>query len=384
MFFIIVTSVMTFLGLYVATRLIWPLPLPLWLRLLLSLVVLLLACKMTLLHRFLPREQILDVPDILLILLAWLHISVVLAALLTIVMDLLGLIPLLFGYAVHAPLARLAVAGVAGVLLAGLSVYNGLKPPQVVEVDVPVRNLPAELNGFRIGVLGDVHLGPLFREPWARTVADLTNEAAPDLIVTVGDIVDGRQEQMEDIVAPLADLRAPYGVYGVVGNHEYYSGLDAWRKHLPELGIRLLYNEHATITKNGATLVLAGLPDRVTLSRMLGEQPDLAKALKDSPQGDKVIYILLDHQPSGANDYAQHGIHAQFSGHTHGGVALPLQPLVARMNGGFVSGLYDVSGMSLLVTNGAGMWGGMPVRLGVPSQILIARLKPAAPAAEKK
>ena len=384
MFFFIVTSVMTFLGLYVAARLIWPLPLSLWLRLPLSLVVVLLACKMTLLHRFLPREQILDVPDMLLIALAWLHISVVLAALLTMVMDLLGLIPLLFGYAVHAPIARLAVAGIAGMLLAGLGVYNGLKPPQVVELDVPVRNLPAELDGFRIGVLGDVHLGPLFRESWARTVTELTNEAAPDLIVTVGDMVDARWEQMEDIVAPLAEWQAPYGVYGVVGNHEYYSGLDDWRKRLPELGIRLLYNEHATIAMDGATLVLAGLPDRVTLSRMLGEQPDLAKALKDSPQGDKVVYILLDHQPSGASDYAQHGVHVQFSGHTHGGVVLPLQALVARMNGGFVSGLYDVAGMSLVVTNGAGMWGGMPVRMGVPSQIVIARLKPATAEAEKK
>ncbi len=377
MFFLIVTSVMTFLGLYLSARLIWPLPLSVWLRLLLCLLVLLLANKMALMRVFIPRSEMLAVPDPLLLLLAWLHITVLLAAVLTVALDLLGLIPLLFGYAVHAPLARFGVAVLGGALLAGWGIHNGIKPPEVVELDVPVRHLPAELDGFRIGVLADLHLGPLFRADWAQTVVDRVEAAEPDLIVVVGDTVDGNQEQMAAITAPLEELEAPYGVFGVVGNHEYYSGLEYWRTRLPQLGIRLLYNEHADLDVNGATLVLAGLPDRVTLHQIHGEQPDLAKALKDAPEGEKVIRVLLDHQPSGARDYAQHGIDVQFSGHTHGGAVLPLKPLVAQFNDGFVSGLYDVEGMALVVTNGSGMWGGLPLRLGVPSQIIVARLRPA-------
>jgi predicted MPP superfamily phosphohydrolase len=171
----------------------------------------------------------------------------------------------------------------------------------------------------------------------------------------------------------LTRLRAAYGTYVIVGNHEYYAGLEAWLKAFPELGMRLLYNSHDRIRIGEADLVIAGLSDRVTLRGYVrGEKPDIEKALRGAPPGGaNAVRILLDHQPAGARGNAGHDLDIQLSGHTHGGLVIFMQKFVAMANGGFVSGLYDVDGMSLLVSNGTGLWGGMPLRLGVPGQIHI-------------
>jgi predicted MPP superfamily phosphohydrolase len=206
----------------------------------------------------------------------------------------------------------------------------------------------------------------------------LVNQADPDLVVFGGDIVDDSPGMLTAAMAPFRQLRAPHGAYVVMGNHEYYAGLEAWKRAFPALGLRLLLNQHAVIAVQQARIVLAGLADRVTLRGYPGEKPDLDKALAGAPEQDgNTVRIVLEHQPAGAAENAARGMDVQLSGHTHGGLVLFLQPLVARFNSGFVSGQYDVQGMRLIVSNGTGLWSGMPLRLGVPGQILILKLAPA-------
>ena len=102
--------------------------------------------------------------------------------------------------------------------------------------------------------------------------------------------------------------------------------------------------------------------------------PDLGIALRGAP-ADAPIIILLDHQPRKAREAASHGVALQLSGHTHGGMIVGLNRLVARGNAGFVSGRYEVGGMTLYVSNGTGLWPGFALRLGVPSEITRATLR---------
>ena len=99
------------------------------------------------------------------------------------------------------------------------------------------------------------------------------------------------------------------------------------------------------------------------------EAPDLDKTLAGAPEGAPVV--LLSHQPRFAHEYAAHGgISLQLSGHTHGGMIAGLPALLVKWaNRGFVSGKYQVGGMTLYVSNGAGLWNGFMFRLGVPSEI---------------
>ena len=124
------------------------------------------------------------------------------------------------------------------------------------------------------------------------------------------------------------------------------------------------------IEKDGARLVIAGLPDEMKGNKWHAgrETPDLEKTLAGAPEGAPVV--LLSHQPRFARDYAKYPISLQLSGHTHGGMIAGLPALLVKIaNRGFVSGKYQVDGMTLYVSNGAGLWNGFLFRLDVPSEI---------------
>ena len=176
-------------------------------------------------------------------------------------------------------------------------------------------------------------------------------------------------------IEPLRALRARDGVWVVSGNHEYFFEHDAWMQHYADLGMHVLANAHTTLVRGGGALVLAGVNDRSAFAtRHPG--PDLDAALAGSPSG--VPIVLLDHQPRNAPLAAARGVALQLSGHTHGGMILGLDRLVARGNGGFVSGMYKVGGMMLYVSNGTALWPGFALRLGRPSELTLFTLRRAA------
>ena len=125
-------------------------------------------------------------------------------------------------------------------------------------------------------------------------------------------------------------------------------------------------NDVPVLERNGGKLVLAGITDRAS-HRTGHPVRDLAAVLEGAPEG--VTVILLDHQPSDARNAAKLGVALQLSGHTHGGLILGLDRLAARANAGYVSGRYDVDGMTLYVNNGTALWPGFALRLGRPSEL---------------
>ncbi|WP_060847765.1 metallophosphoesterase [Methylobacterium aquaticum] len=260
---------------------------------------------------------------------------------------------------------RFAAAGLA-VLLAGIGVAQAARVPPVVEREVVIPGLPPAFEGYRLLQLTDLHLSRLFPASWARAVVARANAAGADAIVVTGDFIDGSVAMRRDDVAPLATLRAPDGVFGIPGNHEYFFDYPAWMAHLAGLGLRMLPNAHAVLARGEAALVLAGVTD-ASAPNAGQPGPDLAAALKGAPPGAPIL--LLDHQPRNARQAAARGVALQLSGHTHGGMIRGLDRLVARGNDGFVSGAYAVGGMTLFVGNGTGIWPGFALRLGRDSEM---------------
>ena len=263
--------------------------------------------------------------------------------------------------------AVLATVGMAGGTR-GARTWPGV--PRVKEETISVNHLPDGADGLTVAVLADLHVDGITRADRIRKIVERTNALNPDIVIIAGDFVDGTVPVHGDDLRPLADLKARYGVFGVPGNHEYYSGYEEWMEFLPTLGIRMLHNEH--VQTGGGAVVLAGVTDPVA-GIMGKEVPDIRKALAGAPE--KGVRILAAHQPRLAPEAAEHGVDLQVSGHTHGGMIAGIDRLVARFNEGFVSGLYTVGGMKLYVSNGAGIWNGFPIRIGVPSEIVLIRLR---------
>jgi len=306
-----------------------------------------------------------EFPRPLVILFNWVFGAIVLLAAFQIVLDLAGLAAMLggFGEAGFWVTARYAI-GIAAFALAAVGVHQAIGVPRVTEVAIAIPALPAAFEGYTLVQLTDLHISRLFPAAWTRAVVAATNRLDADLIVVTGDVIDGSVVSRHADVAPLRGLTARDGVYAIPGNHEYLSGYDQWMAHLGELGMQVLAN--AVLMRGADSLVLAGLTDPSArgANRPL---PDLDAALAGVPPVAPIV--LLDHEPGRARAAAARGVALQLSGHTHGGMIRGLHRIVARANGGFVSGRYAVGGMTLYVNNGTGIWPGFALRLGKPAEL---------------
>ena len=282
----------------------------------------------------------------------------------------------------HAPEApadperrRLVARAVAGgaVLAAGgataFAVTSALGEPQIHEVPVRLARLPRKLSGLSIAQITDLHVGRTIGEDEVRRVVAATNRLRPDVVAITGDLVDGSVAALERGVAPLAELRARYGVFFVTGNHEYYSGAPAWIAHLQRMGIRVLRNERVAIGDAGASIDLAGIDDWRSRGLAPGHGPDLARALAGRDPDRSLV--LLAHQPRGVDEAVRAGVELQVSGHTHGGQLFPFTLLTSLVYP-YLHGLYHhhepQADGQIFVSRGTGYWG-PPMRLGSPPEI---------------
>jgi uncharacterized protein len=271
-----------------------------------------------------------------------------------------------------APSAQATLLLALFVTFAGM--YIARRRPAIVEVRIPVIDLPPELHGFSIAQISDVHVGSTIKREFVESIVQRVNDLRADMIAVTGDLVDGSVQQLSAHTAPLAGLTARHGAYFVTGNHEYYSGERAWTEEIRRLGLRVLKNEHVVLKHDGASLVLAGVTDYSAHHFDPAERSDPAAALLGAPT-DAGAKILLAHQPSSAMAAAGAGFDVQISGHTHGGQFWPWN-LFVHLFQPFSSGLHKLKGLWIYVSRGTGYWG-PPNRFGVPSEITRIRLVPA-------
>jgi predicted MPP superfamily phosphohydrolase len=260
-------------------------------------------------------------------------------------------------------------AGLTATGITGYGVRTALGPPQLDRVQIPLAKLPRSMDGTRLAVVSDIHLGPLTGHNHSRRIVDLINSMDADIVAIVGDLVDGSVAELGPGAAALADIRAKQGAYFVTGNHEYYSGYQEWLAEVSRLGITPLRNDRREITTRGGVLDLAGVNDFG--GEAYGDGPDFAKALDGRDTSRPVV--LMAHQPLAAFEAAKHGVDLQVSGHTHGGQMAPFNLLVPLQQP-VTRGLGNVDGVPVYVTNGAGFWG-PPVRVGAPPQVTLIELR---------
>lgn len=279
----------------------------------------------------------------------------------------------------HDPARRLLLArgaaifaGLTATGLTGYGMRTALGPPQLDRVQIPLAKLPRSMDGLRIATVSDIHLGPLRGRAHTERIVAAINRLDADLVAVVGDLVDGSVAELGGAAAPLRDIRSRYGSFFVTGNHEYYSGVEEWVQEVDRLGLRVLQNQRLEIAARGGVLDLAGVNDPAGEGGTgLAAGPDYAAALGDRDTARPVV--LLAHQPVAAVEAAKFGVDLQLSGHTHGGQIVPFN-LAVRLQQPVVSGLGEVDGTKVYVTNGAGFWG-PPVRVGAEPQITLVELR---------
>jgi predicted MPP superfamily phosphohydrolase len=254
-----------------------------------------------------------------------------------------------------------------------------LTPPQLRRVRVGLSKLPAAMSGTRLVQITDLHVGQMIQRDYVADIVRRTNELSPDLVVITGDLVDGTPEHLGEFVEPLAQLRAPRGVFFVTGNHEYYAGVLPWLELLPKLGIRILRNERVSVGEGADVFDLAGVDDS-TGGRFLADHgADIPRALAGRDASRELV--LLAHQPKEIYTARDHGVGLQISGHTHGGQVWPFTWL-AHLIFPVAHGLARFGDTQIYVSRGTG-YVGAPIRLGAPSELTEIELVRAEPGASQ-
>ncbi|MFA6471187.1 MAG: metallophosphoesterase [Candidatus Latescibacterota bacterium] len=245
--------------------------------------------------------------------------------------------------------------------------YGARRSPRIVQVAVPVKNLPSDLEGFRIVQITDLHIGPTVKSGFVQRVVNQVQTLKPDVIAFTGDVADGSVQETGKDAAPLGGLSAPFGKYFVTGNHEYYAGPEAWITEMKRLGFTVLSNEHRVIERGNGRILIAGVTDYSAgnFNKKWTSSPEAALA-GDSP-GD--VKIILAHQPGSIFASAKAGFDLQITGHTHGGQYFPYKYLVG-LHEPYISGLHLHGNTFIHVSRGTGYWG-PPLRIGAPSEITV-------------
>lgn len=255
------------------------------------------------------------------------------------------------------------VSGIFTLGYLGVGLVEGRLFPKIESLRIPLRGLKGKITAAQIS---DLHIGGLIEENVVRGIVEQINALEPDFIVLTGDIVDTEVQKVPKAIDALAQLKAPLGVYFILGNHEYFHGIAPLINALKSRGIILLENACVQLQKGETQVNLAGVYD-VFGRRIKALEPNLEEALKNRKQQSPLI--LLAHQPKFALEVKEeHNVDLILSGHTHGGQIFPFSLLV-RLDQPYLAGLYQHNKRTQIYVNrGTGFWG-PPMRILASAEI---------------
>jgi uncharacterized protein len=244
--------------------------------------------------------------------------------------------------------------------------------------DVPVEGISSALSGFTVVQLTDIHVGPFMTGEELAGFVEATNRLKPDLIVLTGDFIAGSPMEVAPCVETLAGLRAHYGIFACIGNHEIYAKAEEiLTQGLEGCGIRVLRNHGVSAPVGNTRLALLGIDD------LRAGKPDLFGALNGIQKKGGEAKILLSHRPEIFPWASRAGVDLILSGHYHGGqIKLGRHPeslSVARFLTPYAEGFFqlpravsphesDKRRSTLFVGRGVGI-SGLPIRINCTPQI---------------
>ncbi|AQS58149.1 metallophosphoesterase [Desulforamulus ferrireducens] len=244
-----------------------------------------------------------------------------------------------------------------------LAIIYGVVHAKDIKIQPYEIAIPKKAKDLHVVLLSDVHIDSAKSKNYVDKMVRDINALKPDLVLLAGDTFDDRDiNTLKKEKVTLQGIQATYGVYGVLGNHEYYSGnLDEMINIFREANIRILRDEVIEV----AGVYLVGREDFRKKRKSL-------KELLQNVDPSKPI-ILLDHQPVALDEARDNGVDLQLSGHTHRGQFFPNQLITKR--------IYEVDygylakdNLQVIVSSGYGTWG-PPVRIGTQSEIVDIKIK---------
>ena len=265
---------------------------------------------------------------------------------------------------------RNGLIGLTGAVFAETA-YSTFEPDpyQTTFITIPIRDLPGQFEGFSITLISDIHSSVFMTKEMILHYIDAVNRLRSDLIVIPGDFVTSQVDEVYPVAEAVRELKAPFGVYGVLGNHDFYTkNPDRVAGEISASGITMLRNEYRILEKGDGKLYILGVDD-------FGNERNPVKIFKSVLQGsrEEIPKVLLCHRPYYFPQAAEQNIDLTLSGHTHGGQIIFVKIgrhviAPASLASPYVSGFYALGHSSLYVSRGIGTVG-IPLRLNCPPEI---------------
>lgn len=268
------------------------------------------------------------------------------------------------------------------------SIYHSIKSAiiketnkwELIKIQIPIKKLPEKLKGFHIAHISDLHAGPYLSLKRFKFFVNKVNELKPDIIVVTGDMLHYSIKDLPIVIEGLSLLKAKYGVFNILGNHDHYDNYTILVKAFKKAGLKLLIEETQTIKVNGKKINIIGIDYPVVGKPVQFDYYDQIVRAKKKAEVD-AINILLAHNPGAFPSAVELGIQLTLSGHTHGGQLILgeteffgkkviLAPI--RVLHKYVKGHYQIEDKHLYVNKGLGYW--MPIRINCPSEITSIKL----------
>lgn len=250
---------------------------------------------------------------------------------------------------------------------------------------IKIENLPEELKGTTITLFSDIHSGPYMDEYTMKEYTDAINSLNTDIIVIPGDFTNSQRNEIHTFNNAFKDLNAKYGIYGTLGNHDYFSDPNYIAEAVSnESPIKMLRNESEMLKINGKEICIIGVED----IRDSGKSRDsilidyIDKTIENSSEEFKnfndVPKILLCHKPYIFKEISDKKMDLVLSGHTHGGQIVfakfgNINISIAASVSNYISGYYKEGDSQMYVSRGIGTVG-LPIRLNCPPEITILTL----------
>lgn len=244
---------------------------------------------------------------------------------------------------------------------------------EIVYQTIHVKNLPEKLRGLTIGLMADIHAGMYMSKAEIDEYVGVMNKLKPDLILIPGDFVNNQTIEVFPVCEAFQKLYATHGIFGCLGNHDFFADENIIANELKRAGIIMLRDEHRIIEIENEKIAFIGVDDIRATTPLTARLTKACDGLDSS-----IPSILLCHKPYYLDEVIPYNINVVVSGHTHGGqinladiFGISLSP--ASIVSKYVKGLYALENTQMYVTRGIGVVG-LPIRLNCPPEITLLTL----------